>query len=191
MKNIFIPLFIFITSIVHSQTVQTVYIQPLGNVNPRTILTVKKSIEDFYGFNCVVRRTIPFTNDILAGSRTRYEASKILSKFNSTQNLLILTEKDIACKKGNIDEWGIFGLGYRPGTTCVVSTFRLKRNVSQAEFLDRLIKTSLHEVGHNLGMEHCENDSRCLMQDAKGSAKCFKSEKIWICGKCKRSVGLR
>ena len=191
MKNIFIPLFVLITSLANSQPIKTVYIQPLGDVDIEVISTVKSSVETFYGYKCIVKPKSPLTEDILTDSKKRYEASRILQKFNSKQNLIILTEKDIACKNGNIPEWGIFGLGYRPGTTCVVSTKRLKKNVSHDEFLDRLVKTSLHEIGHNLGLNHCDNDVRCLMQDAKGSAKCFKVEKKWLCGKCRKSIGMK
>lgn len=191
MKNLFILFFVSITLFANSQPIKVVYIQPLGDVNGKVISTVKSSIETFYGFECIVKPKFPLTEDILTPSKTRYDASKILRKFNSTQNLIILTEKDISCKKGNIAEWGIFGLGFRPGTTCVVSTKRLKKNVSQGEFLDRLIKTSLHEIGHNLGLDHCNNDVRCLMGDAKGSAECFKIELKWLCGKCKKLIGMR
>jgi archaemetzincin len=188
MKKFLIPLFIFMSSLSYSQPVKTIYIQPLGNVNKEVINTVKTSIESFYKYKCLVKTPVPLSQDILTKSKTRYEASKILKKFNSTKNLLILTEIDIAYVNGNIPEWGIFGLGYRPGTTCIVSTYRLKKKVSHIDFLDRLVKTSLHEIGHNLGLKHCSNNKKCLMQDAKGSAKCFKDEKVWLCDKCQKII---
>jgi len=189
MKKILIPLFILLSLSLKAQKVIT--LQPLGDVSPEVINVITSSVQNFYGYKCIVRPKVGFTKDILASSKTRYEASKILSKFNSKQNLLIITEKDIACVKDGIPEWGIFGLGYRPGTTCVVSTYRLKKNVPHDEFLDRLIKTSLHEIGHNLGLDHCTNNKRCLMNDAKGSAKCFKVERIWLCEKCRKTIGMK
>jgi archaemetzincin len=107
---------------------KTIYIQPLGDVNTESMNYLKTSIKEFYGYDCVIKPKLNLTNDILAGSRTRYEASKILNKYNSNQNILIITEKDIAHKKSDeFPEWGIFGLGLRPGKTCVISTFRLKK----------------------------------------------------------------
>jgi archaemetzincin len=98
-----------------------IYIQPLGDVNTEYMNYLKTSIKEFYGYDCVIKPKLNLTNDILAGSRTRYEAGKILNKYNSNQNTLIITEKDIAHKKSDeFPEWGIFGLGLRPGKTCVI-----------------------------------------------------------------------
>ena len=163
---------------------KTIYIQPLGNVKQEYVNYIEKSVENFYGYNCVVKPKLNLTNDILAGSKTRYEAGKILKKYNSNENVLLIIEKDIAHRKSSkFPEWGIFGLGYRPGSTCVISTFRLKKNVSKAKLLDRLKKVALHEIGHNLGLEHCTNNKECMMTSASGTVKQVDKEKIWFCSK--------
>jgi archaemetzincin len=192
MKKILIPLFIFIVGFLYSQTIDnTVYIQPLGEVSDISLTIVKNSIEKFYGYKCVVRPKIPFSDDLLAKSKTRYNASKILKKFDSNKNLLIITESDIAKKHRGSDEYGILGLGYIHGNTCVVSTFRMKRKVSKEKFHERLTKVSIHEVGHNLGLDHCEYDRRCLMNDARGTIKQIDMEKIWLCKKCTKQIGIK
>lgn len=55
------------------------------------------------------------------------------------------------------------GLGYCPGSSSVVSTFRL----NPEKIAEQLLKTSLHELGHTQGLEHCETDN-CFMRDAEG-----------------------
>ena len=139
----------------------------------------------------VVLSPVPLTSDILAKSKTRYEASKILNKFNSTKNLLIITEKDIAVKyeRRHTDEWGIFGLGTCPGKTCVVSTFRLKRKASEKLFRERLVKVCIHEIGHNLGLPHCSADPACLMNDANGTIRQVDQEKLYFCAQCRQKLG--
>ena len=98
---------------------------------------------------------------------------------------MIITEKDICHFKDKLrPDYGIFGLGLRPGKTCVISIFRLKRGVSKQKTLERLEKVVLHEIGHNLGLNHCFNNKECMMNDANGTIKQVDKEKVWFCEKC-------
>lgn len=189
MKYLLISLF-FATTLSYQPKNKVIYIQPLGQVDSVVLNNVKKSIENFYGFKCYIKTPVQLTEDLFATSRKRYEASKILKKYNSRENLLLVTEKDIAYhdKKRKVNEWGIIGLGYRPGTVCVVSTYRIKRNVSRERFEDRLKKVSIHEVGHNLGIDHCTKNKECIMNDANGTVSQIDREKMFICEHCKKSI---
>lgn len=169
---------------------KVIHILPLGNVIQENIEVVKSSIKNFYGYDCIVLSQVEPTSDIIAPSGTRYEAGKILKKYRTKDFRIILTEGDIAYpnKEKKSQEYGIFGLGFMPGTTSVVSTFRLKRNVSHKLFLERLTKVALHEIGHNLGLNHCTNEPRCMMNDARGTIKQVDHEKIWFCDKCQMQL---
>ena len=191
MKNILLTLiFVLNLSIVFSH-VKKILIQPLGNVSPSITNLIAKSISDFYGFKTEILKPVKPTDDLYAPSKTRYSANKILRKFNGPTNKIVITNFDITTNKGNNKEWGVFGLGLQPGKICVVSTFRLKKNVSNTKFQQRLIKVVLHEVGHNLGLNHCDNDKKCLMNDAKGTSKQVDNEKVWICNKCSQKINLK
>ena len=168
----------------------TVHVVPLGDVKETYLNHVKESISRFYpNINCVIDKPVKLTNDILAKSGTRYEASKILAKYNSDRNVILITEKDIAHfnREKNIKEYGIIGLGLRPGKVCVVSTFRIKKG---NKLFSRLEKVSLHEIGHNLNIPHCENSRDCLMHAAEGSIRQIDREKVWLCEKCKNKLNL-
>lgn len=209
MKKILIPLFIFIGVAIATTTLlsfnkinlvnilkqeeKVIHITPLGNVDQKHLELVKGYIQNFYGFKCVIDNKEPLTKAILTKSGTRYEANKIIAKYKSNKNILLLTNVDIAYfnKKKNIKEYGIIGLGSLPGKTCVVSTFRLKKFVTEEKMLDRLKKVSIHEVGHNLGLDHCNYDRECLMNDARGTVTQIDRERVWICDNCRRIIGMK
>ena len=177
------------TSFYFLKPVTTIKIQPLGDVSPQYINLVKKSVKTFYGYNCVVLPKKTITNSMLSKITKRVDANKALRSNLSFDNLLLLTEKDICYYKDkNRPEYGIFGLGLNPGRTCIISTFRLKRDVTKQKTLERLEKVALHEIGHNLGLEHCKNDKKCMMNDAKGTIKQVDAEKVWLCDKCKNQI---
>lgn len=174
--------------------IKVIHILPLGNVDMGYINEIVSGVKKFYGYKCVILHQADLTDDIMTPSKTRYDADAILEKYNSDEYRLIVTEKDIASEneERGIKEWGIFGLGFQPGTTCVVSTYRLKKSnghlISRVQLIDRLIKISLHEIGHNLGLEHCTNDSQCMMSAANGSINEVDQERMWLCKKCQSQI---
>ncbi len=117
------------------------------------------------------------------------DAKKAIRNNLSFDNLLIITEKDICYNKNKSNpEWGIFGLGSQPGKTCIISAFRLKRGTIKQKTLERLEKVALHEIGHNLGLDHCSNNKKCMMNDANGTIQQVDNEKVWFCEKCRKQL---
>ena len=85
------------------------------------------------------------------------------------------------------EDWGIFGLGYRPGSSAIVSTFRIRHN-DRAKFQERFQKICIHEIGHNLGLKHCEFDDRCVMRDAAETIKTVDQVDLYLCGYCRTQI---
>lgn len=169
--------------------VTTINIQPLGNVSPEYINLIKKSVKAFYGYDCKVMPQKEICKSMLSPIKKRIDANRALRNNLSFDNLLLITEKDICYNKDkNNPEWGIFGLGLRPGKTCIISTYRFSKNVSKQKTLERLEKVALHEIGHNLGLNHCTNNKECMMNDANGTIKQVDDEKVWFCEKCKKQI---
>ena len=52
-------------------------------------------LQSFYHQEIILENPVLLTENLLAPSKTRYNANVILNKFNSTKNILIITEKDI------------------------------------------------------------------------------------------------
>lgn len=184
--------------------VEVVGIQPFGSFNPVYIDSVKQSIIDLYGFRVVVlpAKELPKSAFVYIKS-PRYRADSLLAymKRNRPDTIdvvLGLTNRDISTTKrnafGNVlkperkyIDWGVFGLGYCPGPCCVVSSFRLGKNKGD-RFFERLKKICIHEVGHNLGLTHCESGKSCVMQDAVESMKTIDKEILGFCEICKDQI---
>jgi archaemetzincin len=174
--------------------VTKINIQPLGEVSPEYIDQVKKSIKSFYGYDCVVLPKKEITKDMLSKERKRVDADKALLSNKTFDNYLFITEKDICYYQSPASpEFGILGLGITNGKTCIVSTFRLKKQVTKEKvtkkkILERLEKVALHELGHNLGLNHCFNSKVCMMHAADGTVKQVDREKVWFCEKCSKQI---
>lgn len=114
--------------------------------------------------------------------RNRYRADSLLhflGRRGSADTVVIgLTGKDISTTKGNVADWGVMGLGYRPGNACVVSLFRLSKTERGSQFY----KVAIHELGHTQGLPHCP-DPACFMRDAEGGNPL--NEEKDFCKSCK------
>lgn len=115
--------------------------------------------------------------------RNRYWAGKILDmlKVNDTNWVRIgLTDRDISTSVHGHYNYGIMGLSLRPGSACVVSTFRLKRSKD-------LWKVVAHEFLHSRGLPRCRKDNpKCIMQDAHGKDTYYMKNDL--CGDCRKHL---
>lgn len=190
-STLIIILLVFTTFNLNSVSIQKqrlIHITTLGKVDINYVKFIKSSIESFYGFKCLITPSQDISEDILTESKQKLDAPKILKKFKNENHILIITEKDISHKRGSISEYGIIGLGYCPGKTCVISTHRIKSKTNEKNFYDRFKKVCLHEIGHNLGIPHCVSNKKCLMNDAKGTVKTIDKEDVTICGDCRKKI---
>ncbi len=176
-----------------SQSVQgTIRIQPFIGFSP-SLLDFSVSELSKYSFNVEVLEPIPLPSSCLNMSKTRYRADSLLVflKAKTPPNSITIgfTHKDISTTKkdenGRVDQnksdWGVFGLGYRPGNASIVSSYRLKGLNKNKKF----VKVVVHELGHNVGLKHCEK-SNCFMRDAEG--KDHLNELDSFCNHCGKTL---
>ena len=199
--NLILLLVLVICSCTDHESVR-VGIQPIGKFQASLVDTISRTLQKTYGVKVVIMPEIKMPEDAFVNIKTpRYRADKIIKiarqvKPDSLDYILCLTAHDISTSKtdwmGRIKEpkskyedWGIFGLGYRPGPTCVVSSFRLMK--TRANFVERLKKVSVHELGHNLGLPHCES-KRCVMADAVEKISTIDNEQLMLCSACKKKL---
>ncbi len=197
--------FIFFTVIVMlvacSKRIEKQYIaiQPYVGLKDYLIDSISKAVKETYGYDVIVFEKIkPPANAFIHSKTPRYRADTLIRELrkslpDSIRLILGVTPKDISFTKrdahGNIKkpesryaDWGIFGLGFCPGKSCIVSTFRLSTN--HPEFYNRLKKVAIHEIGHNLGLTHCP-DEQCVMTDAAEKISTIDNVKLSLCDTCK------
>jgi archaemetzincin len=164
-----------------------------NNFDTSLARTVASNAEKFYSVKCLpfVHTTLP--KDAYNAAWARYSADSLLVQLkkikpSNADFIQGLTDQDIFTPTEKSPYWGIFGLGSFVNPTSVVSTFRLHAgNCSEEKFKERLIKVALHELGHNLGLEHCPS-LNCMMESANGTITTVDNEKIAVCDQCKKQL---
>lgn len=184
---------------------KSIAIQPFGNVEQSLIDSLQTTIETVYNFESVYilkSKDLPEAAFINIKS-PRYRADSIIKflkqeKPDTLDFIMGITTKDISTTKrdntGNVlipkhkyEDWGIFGLGYRPGPTCLISTYRIK-SANNRKFIDRIQKICMHEIGHNLGLKHCKVGEKCVMRDAAETIKTVDNVDLKLCATCQSII---
>lgn len=160
----------------------TIVIQPFDDFPPSLTDSLCKQLKAINP-KIILRDPIPLPDKAYYKPRNRYRADSLNSylwQMATTKSVVIgLTTKDISVRKGNMEDWGVMGLAYMPGHSCVVSTYRL----SKKNLHEQLYKVAIHELGHTQGVAHCEYDKSCYMRDAGGGNPL--DEETHFCSYCK------
>ena len=160
----------------------TILIQPFEDVKPKQLAEISENIRKIYP-KIKILEPVDFPKNAFYQPRNRYRADSIIKYLRTkTPNncvTLALTNKDISVTKGKVADFGVMGLGYRPGNACVASTFRLNAENKSEQFY----KVAIHELGHTQGLKHCP-DKTCFMRDAEG--KNPTNEEKDFCQNCKK-----
>jgi archaemetzincin len=177
-----------------TQAETLVYLQPLGRELPEVDTAyVAQALAAFYRVRVVRMAPTPLPDAAKNDAGTRYRAEKLLTflldrKADDGRFILGLTGADISTTKGAVADWGILGLATLEGSACIISTFRTRRGARGAGHArERLGKVAVHELGHNLGLDHCPTRG-CLMEDAQGTV--FTTDREYdLCERCRARLG--
>jgi archaemetzincin len=173
-------------------------LQPLGKYDTAQLRFIQQELQQFFKVPVVILKEISIPQSFLNTTKgERYSADSIIKWMahaapDSITKVVAITHKDIFTSKwdnGQIKKpestyavWGIFGLGYKPGRSCVVSDHRLRTNNS-ALFHHRLRTVVIHELGHNQGLPHCSTKN-CIMSDANERIQTVDNSSNEYCKKC-------
>jgi archaemetzincin len=187
-------------SIIMNENETIIGILPYNGIEKSKIDSVKKGIEKFYGFKVEILPEIKAPKSAFVQIKSpRYRADSLIKfqksiiKNYDVTHILGLCNFDISTTKPKepftkYHDWGIMGLAYRPGNSCIISTFRLKTD-NKNLFFERFKKVTIHELGHNLDLPHCV-DKKCVMTSAAESIKTIDNANLELCQKCKNKIKL-
>ena len=204
MKLIYLLIITFFISCQNKITSETVVgIQSYKNFPKSQADTLAKVIQEFYQVKTIVLPEIELPKSAFIQVKSaRFRADSIIriqnrKRLDTIDYILGVTQSDISTTKkdqaGNIkapkykyEDWGIMGLAYCPGKSCIVSSFRIQHK-NQDIYMTRLKKITVHELGHNFGLSHCPN-KKCVMTDAVESIATIDNAALALCQICKNKI---
>ena len=164
-----------------------VVLQPFSDFNKEAALKLSNQLKQL-GLETEVAEPIKHPSFAWRPVRGRYRADSLirfLSGRTPEKEVTIgLTHFDVSTTKDGKEDWGVMGLGFRPGKACVISSYRIKGKNREEKFA----KVVVHEFGHTRGLDHCPVKT-CLMRDAEG--KDHLDEETGFCKKCASTLKTR
>jgi len=197
--------FVFLFACTSPVNEKTIGLQLFNRFSSEELSAIKDSIIKTYDCTVKVLPIAEVPSSVVTRIKSyRYRADSLLNLLDKLQpdsiDMMVgLTSTDIAITKidrqtGKIKnpastytDWAIFGLGRINGISCVISNHRLKKGASHKKYLKRLTRICNHEIGHVLGLRHCEN-SNCLMNDANETIKTIDNSTGVLCSACHSKI---
>jgi hypothetical protein len=123
---------------------QVIYISGLGDFNQSDLETASKEITDVFGFKCKIIDPIKTTSKLYVTNTNRLDENKCMISLNPKNKTVYVTNESLSVKSKR-------GSAKKNGKFIIITN--TENNVK---------KTVLHELGHTLGMDHC-NNNKCVM----------------------------
>jgi predicted Zn-dependent protease len=145
----------------------TFYISGLGDYTESDLNQVKQIVENFYHYKCIITKSRETTSDLYTDNGNSLDAFKCLNSLSVDHKRYLYVTNELLYE----DDVKLRGYARLHGNTVIVRS------------QPHMKETVIHELGHTLGLEHCD-DKTCIMalhNDAEDSGD--------FCKKCKNKIG--
>ena len=168
-------------------------IVPVGDLPAAVKREASSGLRSVYDCEVTIHDTQPIPEGAYDAGREQYRAEEFIElagRIGGGEKNIAITPHDLFYRRRNY----VFGLAYLSGNGSVISTYRLQtssdggfseRSASDI-FADRVRKEVVHEIGHTLGLEHCDN-ARCVMNFSPTVREVDVKEEN-LCGSCQRLI---
>ncbi len=141
-------------------------ILPLGEIERDILDTIKRGIEEIYGFPSRIEEEFPFPHFSYNPSRKQYLSRLILESMPQPRKdelIIGIIDADLYAPGLNF----VFGEASPSSGKAVIGLRRLReefygRPKNRELFRERALKEAIHEIGHLIGLRHCDNP-KCVM----------------------------
>ncbi len=162
---------------------------PLAPVDHLILPDLRQAIADFLFLPVKILPTRPLPPQTHHPGRNQYYSTQLLDYLLNDEHgedpfrILGITAADLYIPIFTF----VFGEAQLDGKAAIISTFRPGAGAGEVKpsrslLLSRLIKLSLHELGHTFGLPHCRQDG-CLMGFAANLEK-LDQKKTGLCKYC-------
>lgn len=167
------------------KSIQKCELLPLERISHFVLQVAGEALERAYNLQAVNMDPIPLPKHAYKKPRHQYNATALVKYVKKKKKLnyaLGLIENDLYSQNLNF----VFGQAI-PGIAAVLSIHRLHSD-NRELFKERVEKEVIHEIGHVLGLDHCES-SKCVMAFSN-SLRQVDSKKEDLCQKCRERLPL-
>jgi len=172
-----------------------VHLLPVGNLEPSLLEDLRRNIPTCFGMGCEI---LPIELDPAPAyhiERQQYHSSELLQRMQASAGpehwrLVGITAVDLYIP---ILKY-VFGEAQMGGQCAIVSSHRLRQEFygldrDDALLSQRLLKESVHELGHTFHLRHCQ-DYRCAMASAH-AVEGIDLRENFFCESCRSQVEVR
>lgn len=145
----------------HPPVSPEIVLVPIGTVPAEVMAQLQRELPAIMKRDITIAEAIPLPERAFDPSRSQYLGHTLLEELvrrddGRGDRVVGIIDADAYAPGLNF----IFGQANLPGRFAVVALPRLRKD--PARFHDRLLKETVHELGHTFGFKHCPN-RRCVM----------------------------